>query len=97
MRLTIIPHTGTVNVDGVSYSGFDLSFMDSTIHAVQWKNTFGGIERWNPETEQMVANEPITNISQFQQAIDLWNEKNAQVEVYKAELERQLAALNSGS
>lgn len=92
MRLTIIPHTGTVNVDGVSYCGFDLSFMDSTIHAVQWKNTFGEIERWNPETEQMVANEPISSIEEFQAAIDLWTQKDAEVKAQQAEIAKFLGA-----
>jgi hypothetical protein len=92
MRLTIIPHTGTVNVDGVSYNGFNLSFMDQTIHAVQWKNTFGEIERWNPETEQMVANEPIDSIEQFQPAIDLWAQKDAEVKAQQAEIAKFLGA-----
>jgi hypothetical protein len=86
MKLTIIPHTGTVNIDGVSYSDIDLSFMDSSIHAVQWKNTEGEIERWNPNNEKILANEEITDIAQFQQAIDLWNQKDAEVKAMQQEL-----------
>lgn len=86
MKLTIIPHTGTVNIDGVSYSDIDLSFMDPSIHAVQWKNTEGEIERWNPNNEKILANEEITDIAQFQQAIDLWNQKDAEVKAMQQEL-----------
>jgi hypothetical protein len=66
--------------------------MDQTIHAVQWKNTFGEIERWNPETEQMVANEPIDSIEQFQPAIDLWAQKDAEVKAQQAEIAKFLGA-----
>jgi hypothetical protein len=84
MRLTIVPNTKKVNIDGVSYIDLDLSFIDPSIHAVQWKDTQGEIERWNPDTEQILANEPITDISQFQKAIDLWNEKDAQMKAEQA-------------
>ncbi len=94
MKLTIIPHTQTVNVNGVSYSGIDLSFIDPTIHAVQWKETEGEIERWNPETEKIVANEPITDIAPFQQAIDLWNVKDAEYKAQQALIEQFLAQQN---
>jgi hypothetical protein len=86
MKLTIIPHTNTVNIDGVSYSEIDLSFMDPSIHAVQWKNTEGEIERWNPNNEKILANEPITDITQFQPAIDAWNEKDAEFKAMQQEL-----------
>lgn len=92
MRLTIIPKDGYVSINGKGYSNIDLSFLDNSIHAVQWKNTFGEIERWNPETEQMVANEPITDIEQFQPAIDLWTQKDAEVKAQQAEIARLLGA-----
>lgn len=82
MKITIIPHTKKVNIDGVSYMNIDLSFIDPSIHAVQWKETEGEIERWDPVTEKILANEPITDISPFQQAIDLWNAEDAK---FKAE------------
>lgn len=95
MKLTIIPHTGTVNIDGVSYAEIDLSFMDSTIHAVQWKETQGEIERFDPISEKIVANEPITDIAPFQQAIDLWNARDAEYKAQQAEIEQFLAQQNS--
>lgn len=95
MKLTIIPHTGTVNIDGVSYNNIDLSFMDSTIHAVQWKETQGEIERWDPALGKIIANEPITEINQFQQAIDLWKSKDAEYKAQQAAIEQFLAQQNS--
>ena len=72
MRLIIIPVDGSVSVDGVGFSGLDLSFMDASVHAVQWYETHGEIEVKNPVTGRMVANEVITSIDAFQPAIDVW-------------------------
>jgi hypothetical protein len=72
MRVTIIPIDGSVSVDGKGFGGLDLSFMDASIHAVQWYETHGEIEVKNPVTGRMVANEVITSIDAFQPAIDVW-------------------------
>jgi hypothetical protein len=74
MRLTIVPVDGAVTLDGIGYSRLDLSFMDSTIHAVQWYETHGEIEYKDPITGRIVENRAITDISEFTAAIDLWNE-----------------------
>jgi len=71
MRLTIIPSDHIVYIDGVYKCPIDLSFM-SGIHAVQWYDTWGEIERVDPET-RCPSNERITSIEQFQPAIDAWN------------------------
>jgi len=71
MRLTIVPEDSVVYIDGVCKHGIDLSFM-SDIHAVQWYDTWGEIERVDPET-RVPSNERITSIEQFQPAIDAWN------------------------
>ena len=72
MRVTIIPIDGSVSVDGKGFGGLDLSFMDASVHAVQWYETHGEIERKDPITGRMVANEVITSIDAFQPAIDVW-------------------------
>ena len=72
MRVTIIPIDGSVSVDGVGFGGLDLSFMDASVHAVQWYETHGEIEVKDPVTGRMVANEVITSIDAFQPAINLW-------------------------
>jgi hypothetical protein len=72
MRVTIIPVDGFVSVDGMGLSGLDLSFMDVSVHAVQWYETHGEIEVKDPATGRMIANEVITSIDAFQPAIDAW-------------------------
>jgi hypothetical protein len=44
MRLTIIPVDGAVYVNGVSYTGLDLSFVPADVHALQWYDTYGELE-----------------------------------------------------
>ena len=72
MRVTIIPIDGSVSVDGKGFGGLNLSFMDASVHAVQWYETHGELEVKNPVTGRMVANEVITSIDAFQPAIDVW-------------------------
>lgn len=76
MKLTIIKSDGMVVVDGVGYSGLDLSFLSETVHAVQWDGTAGEIEHKDPVTKKMTANELINSIDQFQPAIDVWTNAN---------------------
>jgi hypothetical protein len=44
MRLTIIPADGAVYIDGATYSGLDLSFIPTDVHALQWYDTYGELE-----------------------------------------------------
>jgi len=71
MRITIIPNDGFVSVDGEGYGELDLSFMDSSIHALQWYETEGEIER-KDNRGRVVVNEEITDITPYQQALDEW-------------------------
>ena len=87
MRLIIVPISGTVSKDGISYNDLDLSFMPSNFHAVQWYDTFGEIEIKDVITNKMIANEPITDITIYNDAITLWEEANTKAEILKAELE----------
>jgi hypothetical protein len=90
MRATIVSEGGVVNVDGVIFGGLDLSFMDASVHAVQWYETHGEIEVKDPVTGRMIANEVITSIDAFQPAIDVWQAAKTAEE--EAEVARQLAA-----
>lgn len=86
MRVTIIPVDGSVSVDGVGFGRLDLSFIDPSVHAVQWYDTHGEVEIKDPVTGRMVANEVITSIDAYQPAIDGWQTaKAAQDEAIAAE------------
>jgi hypothetical protein len=72
MRLTIIPADGFVSVDGKGFLELDLSFVDASVHAVQWYETHGEVEVKDTITGRIIANEVITSIDAFQPAIDVW-------------------------
>jgi hypothetical protein len=57
MLLTIIPIDGTVNKDGKSYIGLDLSScgIPSNVRALQWKETSGWLEFWDKPNEDITA------------------------------------------
>ena len=62
MKLTIIPVDGAVYKDGYSYSGLDLSFVSSNVHALQWKGSTGWIEFVENDDGTKPQNEPITEL-----------------------------------
>ena len=73
MRVTIVvTEDASVAVDGENYLGLDLSFMDPTIHAVQWYGTHGEVEYKDPVTGKMTANQEITDFTPYQQAVTVW-------------------------
>jgi hypothetical protein len=72
MRVIIVPIDKTVTINGESYSNLDLSFIDLSVHAVQWYDTHGEVERKDPITQKMVSNDVITSLDDFQQAITVW-------------------------
>jgi hypothetical protein len=80
MRVIIIPADGFVSIDGIGYSKINLSFIDNNIHAVQWYETKGEIER-KDSNGRIIANETIDDLTPFQTAIDAW--KTANVEASK--------------
>lgn len=96
MRLIIVPADGFVSVNGVGFNNLDLSFMASSVHAVQWYETNGEIEVKDPVTGRMVANEVITSVDAFQPAIDVWQTaKTAQDEAIAAAAAAALIAANN--
>ena len=85
MRLIIIPADGYVSIDNVGFCELDLSFIDASVHAVQWYETHGEIEVKDPITGRMIANDVITSIDAFQPAVALWQAaKTAQEEALAA-------------
>lgn len=79
MRVTIVPEDKAVTVNGEGYGNLDLSFIDNTIHAVQWYDTHGEVERKDPITQKMISNEEITSFDDFQQAIVVWQTEKDRV------------------
>lgn len=71
MRLTIIPADKFVSINGIGKSPLDF-YIDSSIHAVQWYGNDGEIE-FITDKNGKPPNQHITDISQFQNIIDIWN------------------------
>ena len=57
MRLTIIPVDGNVIKDGIGYLNLDLSscVIPSNVRALQWRETFGWLEFWDQQNEDIKA------------------------------------------
>ena len=75
MRLVILDQENDkmqVGIEGEFYEDLDGSQLDATIHAVQWYETYGDIERQDAVTRSITSNESITDASPYQFAIDLW-------------------------
>lgn len=73
MRVTIVPADNIVTIDGNGINGVDLSFIDPTIHAVQWYGTTGSVEYKDVTLVNIIKSthqEEITDIAPFQMAID---------------------------
>lgn len=68
MRITIIPSDGVVGINGEFRAIPSLAQNFPTIHAVQWSGSEGHIE-FNDGS----PNESVTDIAQFQSAVDAWN------------------------
>jgi hypothetical protein len=73
MRLTIIPEDGFVSIDNKGHAGLDLSFLPTSIHAVQWYGEDGEVEH-KDERGRAAYNEEITELTSFQGAIDAWQQ-----------------------
>ena len=72
MRLMILADDKRIVIGDKGYDGLNLSFLDPTIHAVQWYDTHGEVEHKDPATGKMTANREIQNLDEFQQAITVW-------------------------
>jgi len=78
MKLSIIPIDGAVYKDGYSYSGLNLSFVPSNVHALQWKDTKGWIEFVDNDDGTKPQNEAITELPSWANAcVTKWDEAKA--------------------
>jgi len=77
MRLTIIPSDNSVYMNGIGYSDLDMTWIPEIdgkkIHAVQWLDHEGEIEFVGPH-----QNQRIVDLSEFEKAITLWNDRKAE-------------------
>ena len=87
MRVTIVPSDGLITVDGESFTNIDMSSVDSSIHAVQWYETYGEIEIKDPITKKMISNVSIDNLDLFSGIIQQFNEKKAEFQAALDELQ----------
>jgi hypothetical protein len=82
VRLSIIPIDNSVYVDGVCYHNIDMSWIPDIdgkkVHAVQWLDQEGEIEFVGP-----AQNLKIGDLGIFEKAIDLWNEKKEEEDVFR--------------
>lgn len=78
MRLTIIPADGAVYKDNYSYSGLDLSFAPTDVHALQWYDTYGEVEFKRKFVDDQIVhpqNQIITALPDWAtQAVVKWDE-----------------------
>jgi hypothetical protein len=72
MRLTIIPADKFISIDNVGYYNVVIPAIAENIHAVQWYGTYGIVEIKDVSTGRMVNNIEITDISEFNFAIEAW-------------------------
>jgi hypothetical protein len=84
MRLTIIPTDGAVYIDGATYSGLDLSFIPTDVHALQWYDTYGELEFKRSFVDgQLVhpANQMLTELPVWANTcVDAWNDAKLALE-----------------
>jgi hypothetical protein len=76
MRITVICNNGFVSINGTGYSDLDLSFLDPSIHAIQWYGTDGEVEI-KDERGRMVENIEITSFDPYSAVIPLWDVADA--------------------
>jgi len=86
--MTIIPSDSNVTIDGVSFSGINMSSIDPLIHAVQWYENTGEIE-WKNESGKMSRNETIDSIAMFSNLINQFNSLKLSYENEQAEINAQ--------
>ena len=90
MRVTIVPIDQTVVIDGLSVIIDDMPAVDSSIHAIQWYGNRGTIEhKDNAITDSIVLThvEDITDLSPFQEIINIATAKIASDKIIAAEKE----------
>ena len=88
MKLTIIADDNTVGINNEFYLNINLMQLDSSIHAIQWYGEYGEVEYKSLFINNKIVkptNVLITDISEYQFAIDEWNKaKTLLLETNKA-------------
>ena len=79
MRISVIKADGLVVVDGVAIGGINLEQLEADIHAIQWFDTEGEIER-KDNRGRIIANDEITSFAPYQWIIDAWQSAKDSVE-----------------
>jgi hypothetical protein len=100
MRLTIIPSDGAVYKNLCSYSGLDLSFAPSDVHALQWYETYGEIEFERQVVDGQIIqpqNQSITVLPDWaNQAIAIWEQMDAaRIAAEKMATQEQISTLQN--
>lgn len=70
-KLSIIPIDKTIYIDSQAKFNFDLTFIPPDVHALQWENDKGWIERKGKHDEIL-----LELPSWAKKCIDMWNDKN---------------------
>lgn len=90
MRVTIIPADHFCSVDGVGFTGVDVSSLDSSIHAVQWYSTKGEVEAVDPISGKMINNNSISNLEEFKSVLDsYWSIRESQDAAEQEEIDEK--------
>jgi hypothetical protein len=78
IRLTIIPDDGYCAVEGIGYSGIDMTSLAAEIHALQWYGECGEEEIKDLSTGGIVHNKEITSLNNYQAVLDsYWSIRHA--------------------
>ena len=86
-RITVVKPDGLVIVDNEGYNNIDLSFLAADIHAIQWYDTEGEIERVD-QRGRPLPNEEITSFDAYEAPVmAAWQAKKAEVEAARAALQ----------
>lgn len=88
-RVTIIPSDSFCSVDGISFTGVDMSSVSKEIHAMQWFGTWGDQEIADPNN-CISKNEVITNLDSYQGVLNsYWDMRHAQESALKKIIDEQ--------
>lgn len=77
MRATIIPADAFCSVDGVGYSGVNMTSVSPSIHAVQWYASHGEEELIDPLNGRMLGNRQIASLRDYQAVLNSYWEIRA--------------------
>lgn len=90
MRATIVPSDTFCSVDGVGFSGVNMTSVAPGVHAVQWYSSHGEEEIVDTLTGKMLGNRQIANLNSYQDVLSsYWEIRNAYDEAQQQALEEQ--------